>query len=77
LVTPAVFFFEINKPLSFLGSQVLWLLQPLVGPLVGRESVAAYARLLEEPANVDLLLSRLQALQREGRHSAGAGDAAS
>lgn len=77
LVTPGVFLLEINKPFSFLGSQALWMLQPLMGPLVGRESIAAYAQLLEDPTAIDRLLARLETLRAEGPGFTRTGDAAS
>ena len=59
------------RPLSIVGSQALFLCQPLLGQLGqffgwadGDRAVAEYATLLEDPANVDRLLSRL-----EGRSS--------
>lgn len=59
LVTPALFLLEVNKPFSFLGSQALWMLQPLLGPAMGYDRVAVWARLLEDRASVDRLLERL------------------
>jgi hypothetical protein len=60
LVTPAMFLLEVNKPFSFLGSQALWMLQPLLGPAMGYDRVAAWARLLEDRASVERLLERLE-----------------
>jgi hypothetical protein len=56
LVTPAVFLFETNKPFGFLGGQALWMLQPLLGPILGHDRIAAFAQLLADPASVDPLL---------------------
>ena len=55
LVTAAVLFLETMKPLSFLGGQMLYLAQPILG-----ESAAEYAGLLEDPDSVDRLLARLE-----------------
>ncbi|MFZ5918163.1 MAG: hypothetical protein ACOYZ7_14565 [Chloroflexota bacterium] len=60
LAAPAMFLLEANRPLNFLGGQALYALQPLIGPLIGHDVIAAYARLLEEPASVDRLLACLQ-----------------
>lgn len=65
LVTPAVFLLEANRPFSFLGGQALWMLQPILGPAVGYDRIAAYARLLEDRASVERLLERLE-LHRRG-----------
>lgn len=58
---PALTVLEAGRPLAFLGGQLLWLLQPVAGPLVSREFVGATARLLEEPSGVDALIRRLEA----------------
>ena len=67
LSAPAVLFLEASKPLSFIGSQVLLLLQPVlghIGPTLGwfddNHIVADYAELLEDPANVDHILTCLE-----------------
>lgn len=67
LSAPAVLFLEASKPLSFIGSQVLLLLQPMlgyIGPTLGwfddSHVVAEYAELLEDPANIDRILVCLE-----------------
>lgn len=66
LVTPAVFLLETNKPFSFLGSQALWMIQPLLGPVAGHDRIGAYARLLEDQSNVERLLARLESRRADG-----------
>ncbi len=61
LVTPAMFLLEANKPFGFLGSQALWMLQPLLGPAIGHDRVAAWAQLLQSRDGVERLLARLEA----------------
>lgn len=60
LVTPAMFLLEANKPFSFLGSQALWMLQPLLGPALGSDAITAYAQLLQDRTSVERLLERLE-----------------
>jgi len=67
LSAPAVLFLEASKPLSLIGSQVLLLAQPVlgyIGPALGwfddSGVVAEYAELLEDPANIDRILVRLE-----------------
>jgi len=60
LASPAAFFLEANKPFSFIGSQALLFLQPIIGLLVGERSMREYALLLEERDNIDRLLARLE-----------------
>ena len=58
LVTPAVLFLELGRPLSFVGSQILLLAQPICGSAAGQ-----YADLFEDPRSVDQLLARLERRQ--------------
>ena len=74
LVTPAVFLLEANRPFGFLGSQALWMLQPLLGPVVGHDRITAYARLLEDSTSVERLLERLESRRAIGDDPARAGD---
>lgn len=66
LVTPVVVLLEVNKPFSFLGGQALWMLQPLLGPAIGYERIAAYARLLEDSTGVERLLECLESRRAVG-----------
>lgn len=67
LVEPVVLFLEASKPLLPIGSQMLFLLQPVlghIGPILGwfddNSAVAEMATLFESPANVDRLLVCLE-----------------
>jgi hypothetical protein len=75
LVTPAVFLLETNKPFSFLGGQALWMFQPLLGPILGHDRIAAFAQLLEDPASVDRLLGYLESRRSVDDDPARADDA--
>ncbi len=59
LVTPAAFFLEWSRPLSFVGSQFLLLAEPFLAPFVGPQAPADWAALLADRRGVDLLLARL------------------
>ena len=58
---PALIGLEAGRPLSLIGGQFLWILQPVLGLLVSRELVGQVAQLLEEPAAVDELIDHLEA----------------
>lgn len=60
---PARLALESGRPLALLGSQFLWLAQPLLGLFISPAEVVHLARLLEEPAAVDALLRRLEAAE--------------
>jgi hypothetical protein len=62
MVTPAVFFVELNRPLSFLAGQAAHVLFPFLAPLLGSGPARQLANLLEEPSNVDRLLDRIERL---------------
>ncbi|HET6612835.1 MAG TPA: hypothetical protein VFG83_12635 [Kofleriaceae bacterium] len=62
LTPAALFFLESIKPLGFLGSQVMWFLQPII-QIIWRDP-ATYlrvAKLLERRGSIELLLRRLEA----------------
>lgn len=58
---PAILFLEANKPLSFVASQTVLLFQPVLSFAMGGSRFPGdIALLLEDRANVDLLISRLE-----------------
>ena len=62
LVTPAIIFLEANKPLSFVGSQVLLMLQPVMGLFVAHELTTDLAALLADRDRLETLIARLEAM---------------
>jgi hypothetical protein len=48
------------RPLSFLSSQALLMMQPMIDLLIGEDKMDAYVALLEDPAAVDELIKRLE-----------------
>lgn len=52
---------EAGQPLAFVGSQVLWLAQPVLGLLWPDVAVSQLAKLMEDPAAVQALMQRLDA----------------
>jgi hypothetical protein len=62
LTAAAIFFLESVKPLGFVGSQVLYFLQPLVRVVWPEpHRYDQLARLLERRGSIELLLRRLEA----------------
>ncbi|MEJ2558543.1 MAG: hypothetical protein P8186_20485 [Anaerolineae bacterium] len=59
LVAPAIAFLEANKPLSFVGSQALLMLQPMADLFVARELTTDLAGLLADRDRVEMLINRL------------------
>lgn len=60
VTAPAILFLEMNRPLAFLGAQVLWTAQPFLSLWLDPTGIGDVARLLEDPASVDELIHRLE-----------------
>lgn len=52
---------EVGQPLTFIGSQLLWLAQPALALLWPSVQVRRMAQLMEDPAAVTSLMERLAA----------------
>lgn len=60
LAVPAVFFLESSKPLSFIGSQALVFFEPFVKAFLDLKSYDRFAALMEDRANVEKLIRRIE-----------------
>lgn len=65
MTTPAIFFFETTRPLSFIGSQMTWAASPVLGIFINERNVEEIALLLEDRTNVERLLQRLEDIEIE------------
>lgn len=59
LSSAAILMLEAHKPLSFVGSQAILVLQPLLSFAIDSQTSQEYALLLEQRDNVELLICRL------------------
>jgi hypothetical protein len=59
---PAILALELHRPLAFVGSQTLVVLTPMLAPAFGLKNMQTAARLLEDRANIDRLLERIEEL---------------
>ncbi len=75
LETPAVLFFEMHKPLSFLASQAAIVAMPFLGPLIGASRMADLSKLLADSKYVELLISRIEEMAAERDAAANASPA--
>ena len=64
LVTPAVFFLEMSKPLSLLGSHFLVFFGPIINAFIRSENYYRTVQVFEEPKNVELLLRMIEEIDR-------------
>ncbi|MDA0836525.1 MAG: hypothetical protein O3B01_07185 [Planctomycetota bacterium] len=62
LQTPAIFFLELNKPISTVASSMITFAQPTFGAFFGFKRMAEWAALLDERENVELLIQRIESL---------------
>ena len=60
LETPALLFLETSRPLSFVGAQAMHFFHPLVSVLYSGPDYERLARLLEDRANLSLLLDTIE-----------------
>jgi hypothetical protein len=63
MITPAIFFLEMNKPLSYIGSQAMHFFSPIVSVLF--VSFEEYAYFFEDRANLEALIVRLEEISRD------------
>ena len=56
----ALVLLEAGRPLTFIGGQLLWLLQPALATFGTTTNVTKLARLLEDPTAVGTLIDRLE-----------------
>mgnify|MGYP001169622154 FL=1 len=63
LVTPAIFFLEIAKPLSLLGSHLLVFLGPIINAFVQSDTYYRKIEVLEKPDNIEILLNMIENLE--------------
>lgn len=67
-ITPAVFALEMVKPLALLGSHSMIFFGPIVSAFIKADGYYKAAELLEEPSNVELLISRLEQFEQEHKN---------
>ena len=71
LITPAVFFLELTKPLALIGSHVMIFFGPIINAFINTEGYYKAAELFEEPENVELLIREIEKLEDELTHVEG------
>ncbi len=57
---PAQLALESGRPLTVVGGQLMWVMQPFLSLFITTETVRQTAQLLEDSAAIDALLARLQ-----------------
>ncbi len=57
---PAIVFLTMHSPLAFLASQFLLAAQPFLGVFIGEGAARELAELIQDPQNIELLVTRLE-----------------
>jgi hypothetical protein len=65
MTAPAVLFLEMNKPLAFLGAQLLFAAQPFLSMTFDQADLRDFAEIIEDGTGVDQLIARLESLRTE------------
>ena len=67
LITPAVFFLEIIKPMSLLGSHALIFLGPILNSFIQSEDYYRKVEVFEKPENIEILLQMIEKIDEYER----------
>ena len=57
---PVLMALEGGRPLTLIGGQLMWVMQPVLSLFVASDTVRQTAQLLEDPMAVEALIARLQ-----------------
>ncbi len=63
MLVPAIFFLEMNKPLSYIGGQAMHFFAPIAGVFFA--TFEDYAYFFDDRSNVELLIQKLEAISAE------------
>lgn len=64
LITPAIFFLELMKPLALLGSHAMVFFGPIINAFIRTDGYYRAAELFEEPQNVEFLITEIERLDQ-------------
>ena len=67
-ITPAVFFLELTKPLSLIGSHVMIFFGPIINAFINTEGYYKAAEIFEKPENIELLIQEIENLEEKIIH---------
>ena len=65
MTVPAIFFLEMVRYASFIGSQMLVFFGPVITTFIQSEPYYRLAELLEDRKNVELLITELEKLEKQ------------
>ena len=68
-ITPAVFFLELSKPLSLIGSHAMIFFGPIINAFINTEGYYKAAEIFEKPENVELLIQEIENFEEKIIHA--------
>ncbi len=68
LITPAVFFLELTKPLSLIGSHAMIFFGPIINAFINTEGYYKAAEIFEKSENVEILIQEIEKLEEKIIH---------
>ncbi|MGI9012734.1 MAG: hypothetical protein ACR2GY_00625 [Phycisphaerales bacterium] len=65
MVTPALMFLEMSRPLNYVASQTMHFFLPIVKVVADTEGIAAFARFLEHRGSMAYLIATLERMEAD------------
>ena len=62
---PAIFLLELHKPLNFIGSQIMIILEPFVQAIFNFSDYRTFALMMEKRENVERLIQAIEQIESE------------
>ena len=69
LITPAVLFLEMTKPLALIGSHAMIFFGPIITAFINAEGYYRAAEIFEDPNNVEKLVTEIELLENEATNN--------
>ena len=67
-ITPAIFFLELTKPLSLIGSHAMIFFGPIINAFINTEDYYRAAEIFEKSENIELLIQEIENLEENIVH---------
>ena len=68
MAMPAIFFLEMVKYMSFIGSQLMVFFGPVITAFIQSEPYYRFTELLEDRNNIELLIREIEKLEKKSRN---------
>ena len=69
LITPAVLFLEMTKPLALIGSHAMIFFGPIITAFINAEGYYRAAEIFEDPNNVEKLVTEIELLENDATNN--------